>query len=67
MKKLLKRILLEWVIIIVVSAIMGYIFSITKGRDFSTSFFSFDHLSSIVIICVVFAIGDIIRYYRGKL
>jgi len=31
MKKLLKRILLEWVIIIGVTAIMHYIFSIIKG------------------------------------
>ncbi len=67
MKKLLKRILLEWVIIIGVTAIMHYIFSIIKGRDFSSSFFSIDPLSSIVIMCVVFTIGDIIKYYRGKI
>ena len=67
MKKLLKRILLELVIIIGVSAITTYIYSTIKGIDFSSSFFSFGRLSSIVITCVVFTIGDIIRYYRGKL
>lgn len=67
MKKILKRTLLQWVIIIGVTAIMHYIFSIIKGRDFSFSFFSFGTLSSIVIMCVVFTIGNIIRYYRGTL
>jgi len=67
MDKLLKRILLDLVIIIGVSAIINYAYSAITGIDFYSSFFSFRFLSSIVITCVAFTIGVIIRYYRGKL
>jgi hypothetical protein len=67
MKKLLKKIFLDMVIIIGVSVITNYVYSTIKGIDFPSSLFSFGPLSSIVMMCVAFTIGDVIKYCRGKL